>query len=499
MEDIYLGKNSTIFTILFISIIFTVIGIFFSKGKTSINSYIVADRSLGSKSLTASLVASCFGLWILIGPSEAATWGGLGAIIGYALGQATPFLAFIFIGKRMRQIMPNGNSLTQFVFVRFGNGLFKLVLFLSLFYLFVYLCAEVTAIAKIINLISNIPLWQTSMFIILSTLAYTLYGGLVASIFTDRLQFLIIIILLLVSINQIFISESSSFDINTIKDKAGFLISGKYFYGYTAGITFFIAVFATNLFDQGIWQRVYAARSDKDLIKGLISTFFVVVPFLLVLGFFGIVAVVTGNNEDTSTVFFSLLFNSFSEINIIILSSILVLILSLVISSIDTLINAISSLIIINGDKFFKLGPRALRQLSYILIFLMSCVVFLISSKGYSVLFMFLFADLLCCSASFTIFYGMFKGDLSKKLAFSSVIFGLLSGLLIFPNQTFEKSVLIGTLIPKSFFPDWITNALLFWSFILATFVPLLIILIFKRKHITFEFKNIKYMVDRII
>jgi len=112
---------------------------------------------------------------------------------------------------------------------------------------------------------------------------------------------------------------------------------------------------------------------------------------------------------------------------------------------------------------------------------------------------MFLFADLLCCSASFTIFYGMFKGDLSKKLAFSSVIFGLLSGLLIFPNQTFEKSVLIGTLIPKSFFPDWITNALLFWSFILATFVPLLIILIFKRKHITFEFKNIKYMVDRII
>ena len=499
MDIIYLSKNVTIITILLVSIVFASVGIFLSKGNTSISSYISADRNLGNKSLTASLVASCFGVWILIGPSEAATWGGIGAIIGYALGQASPYLAFILIGKRMRKIMPNGNSLTQFVLVRFGKQMFKLVLFLSLFYIFVYLCAEVTAIAKVINLISGIPLWQTSLLILISTLAYTLYGGLVASIITDRLQFLIIIILLLISINQIFIAESASFNIDLIKDKANFLISGKYFYGYTAGITFFIAVFATNLFDQGIWQRVYAAKSDSDLIKGLFSAFLVVLPFLLTLGFFGIIAVVTGNDKDSSTVFFSLLFNSFSELNTLIIASILILILSLVISSIDTLINSISSLIIINGDKFFKLGPRALRQLSYILIVLMSGIVFFVSSKGYSVLFMFLFADLLCCSASFPIFYGMFKGDLSKKLAFGSVISGLLSGILVFPNQTFEKSILIGTLIPKSQFPLWITNALLFWSFVLAVFIPMLIVLIFKRKFINFNFENIKYIVKKII
>ena len=499
MEIINLSKYSTIFIILVVSIVFASLGIFFSKGNTSISSYISADRNLGNKSLTASLVASCFGVWILIGPSEAATWGGIGAILGYALGQASPYLAFILIGKRMRKIMPEGNSLTQFVLVRFGKQMFKLVLFLSLFYMFVYLCAEVTAIAKVVNLISGIPLWQTSLLIIISTLTYTLYGGLVASIITDRLQFLIIIILLLISINQIFITENTSFNIDLIRDKANFLISGKYFYGYTAGITFFIAVFATNLFDQGIWQRVYAAKTDRDLLKGLISAFFIILPFLLILGFFGIIAVITGNDKDTSTVFFSLLFNSFSEFNNLIVGSILVLILSLVVSSMDTLINAFSSLIIINGDKFLKLGPRALRQLSYILILSISGVVFFIASKGYSVLFMFLFADLLCCSAVFPTFYGMFKGDLSKKLAFGSVISGLLCGLLIFPNQTFEKSILIGTLIPKSIFPVWVTNTLLFWSFVLATFIPMLIILIFKRKDVSFEFDNMKYLVRKII
>ena len=153
MSEFYLSQTATITTLILTTTIFAAIGFFFSKGKISISSYLAADRSIGRKSLTASLTASCFGVWILIGPAEAATWGGLGAIIGYAFGQALPFLAFIIIGKRMRKIMPEGNSLTQFVLFRFGNTMFKLILGLSILYMFVYLCAEVTAIAKITNLL----------------------------------------------------------------------------------------------------------------------------------------------------------------------------------------------------------------------------------------------------------------------------------------------------------------------------------------------------------
>ena len=53
--------------------------------------------------------------------------------------------------------------------------------------------------------------------------------------------------------------------------------------------------------------------------------------------------------------------------------------------------------------------------------------------------YFFLFADLLCCAAVFPIFYGMFKGDIDEKLSLISVIIGLISGLLLFPNQTFDK------------------------------------------------------------
>jgi SSS family solute:Na+ symporter len=498
MNEFYLSQTITITTLILTSIVFAGVGIYYSRGKSSISSYLAADRSIGRKSLTASLTASCFGVWILIGPSEAATWGGLGAVIGYALGQALPFLAFITIGKRMRKIMPEGNSLTQFVFIRFGEAMFKLVLALSMFYMFVYLCAEVTAIAKIVNLISGFPLWKTSLLIIVSTLIYTLYGGLRASIFTDKIQFVIIFIFLIIAINQVFVTDTNSFSAELIREKAATLVSGKYFYGYTAGLTFFIAVFATNLFDQGVWQRVYAAKSDKDLAIGFVSTFFIVLPFLLVLGFFGILAVTLGNFKDPSTVFFSLLLNPMSGYNSILTISILVLSLSLVISSIDTLINAISSLIIINGSKFLRLGTKALKNISFYLIMILSFITFIIASKGYSVLFMFLFADLLCCAAVFPVFYGMFNKNISKKLGFYSVLSGLVSGLLLFPNATFSKSILIGNILSVNYFPNWISTALLFWSFVLATFVPMIIALIFNRKTNTFVFKKVGQQVKFI-
>jgi Na+/proline symporter len=497
MNTIYLDQSTTVITLVLTSLAFAAIGIVYSKGKLSINSYLNADRSIRKRSLTASLVASCFGVWILIGPSEAATWGGLGAIIGYGLGQALPFLAFITIGQRMRKIMPNGNTLTQFVLIRFGKTMFRLVLLLTIIYLFVYFAAEVTAIAKVVNLISGFPLWQTSLLIIITTLAYTLYGGLRASIFTDKIQFVIIIILLIFAINHIFNSGSNTFSTDLINEKAGTLMSGKYFYGYTAGLTFFIAVFATNLFDQGVWQRVFAAKSSDDLRKGFVSAFFIVIPFMLILGFFGILAVSVGKAADPSTLFFNLLLEPFSGINSLLTISILVLVIALVISSIDTLINAISSTIIVEGDKFINLkNKNSYLSLSRYLICGLSVVIFLIASKGYSVLFMFLFADLLCCAAVFPIFYGMFKGDVNEKLSLISVIIGLISGILLFPNQTFDKSIIIGGLFPADGFPIWISSALLFWSFILATFTPMITLLVFK-KDSKFDFSKIKTLIKK--
>jgi len=359
--------------------------------------------------------------------------------------------------------------------------------------MFIYLCAEVTAIAKVVQLISGTDLWKTSLIILVSTLIYTLKGGLRISILTDKFQFIIISIFLILIFYYLFLSGNINIDINLITSKASTLIDPKYFYGYTAGITFFIAVFATNLFDQGVWQRVFAAKSMDDVEKGFKNSFFIVLPVILLLGFCGIVAVSLDQAKDPSTIIFSLLLSSGGMMFAI---AILILALTLVISSMDTLINAISSLIIIDGKKIFNSGSK-LNYLNFskLFIIILSVLVFFIASKGLSVLYMFLLADLLCCAAAFPVFYGMFKQDINGKIALLSVIAGLVGGLLFFPNLTFEKSILIGVLFDASLFPSWISTALLFWSFVVATILPIITTLILRKPSIQFSFVRIKQII----
>ena len=53
----------------------------------------------------------------------------------------------------------------------------------------IFLIAEVTAVSILIKYISGTSLWITAFIIIFTSLIYTLYGGLRASIFTDNIQF----------------------------------------------------------------------------------------------------------------------------------------------------------------------------------------------------------------------------------------------------------------------------------------------------------------------
>ena len=84
-------------TILIISLFavclgFMSFGYYVSRGKISRSAFLVSDRNVDFFGITFSLTASCFGIWILIGPAEASTWGGVGAVIGYAAGQSFVFL-----------------------------------------------------------------------------------------------------------------------------------------------------------------------------------------------------------------------------------------------------------------------------------------------------------------------------------------------------------------------------------------------------------------------
>jgi len=470
MEQInLLSQSSTIILIVFISLIFLIIGIVYSKKYQDINNYLVANRSVETFSLTTSLVASALGAWILFGPASAATWGGIGAVIGYALGTAFPLFTLIYLGKKFRKSYPMGKTLIEVIRLRFGSKLFKLILFLSIFYMSIFLIAEVTAVSILVNYISGTDLWITALIVIVSSLIYTLYGGLRASIFTDNIQFIVLILLLLIGFSYIISLNYNDFNFEFIKTNKPNLLSSNYLPNFTAGLTFFIAVAATNLFHQGNWQRVYAAKNNDVLTKSLIFSFIIIIPIVFFMGFSGLVAASENSSVIPDLAFFSLLLK---EQSVYLSITILVLAISLTISSIDTLINAISSLIIVDGNKVVEVKVNYLKVSKQIIV-LLSIITFFIASKGLSILYLFLLADLFCCAAVLTVFYSFYSKSINEKNAYISIIIGLISGILLFPSLDFSKSILVGIIFPIDFFPSFVSQSLLFCSFILATFVPI--------------------------
>ena len=273
------------------------------------------------------------------------------------------------------------------------------------------------------------------------------------------------------AISSLFVVDGkATFNFNK---KTDYLRLSKHFIIFLSLIAFFIAVAATNLFHQGNWQRVYAAKNFETLKKSLIISFFIIMPIVFYMGFTGMVAFSIDPTTRPDLGFFTLLLKEQTEMLSLI---IVVLGLALTISTVDTLVNAISSLFVVDGKATFNLDKKIdyLKISKYFIVFL-SLIAFGIASKGFDILYLFLLADLFCCAFVFTVFYS-FYNKVNEKTAYISIIIGLVAGFLMFPFPDFSKSLLVGVLMPKELFSSFVSQSLLFLSFIIATFLPAVIL-----------------------
>jgi Na+/proline symporter len=284
---------------------------------------------------------------------------------------------------------------------------------------------------------------------------------------------IVIGILLLILILIIIESSGNNFSFEYIESKNPQLLSSSYIPSYTAGLTFFIAVAATNLFHQGNWQRVYAAKNYKTLKLSLIISFFVIIPIVCLMGFIGMVSFSSDPSIRPDLGFFTLLLKDQTEFLSLM---IIVLGVSLTISTVDTLVNAISSLFVIDGKATFNLDKKTdYLKISKYFIILLSIIAFGIASKGFDILYLFLLADLFCCAFVITIFYSFYY-RINEQTAYFAIIIGLVAGFLMFPFPDFSKSLFVGVFLPKDLFTPFISQSLLFLSFVVATFLPAIIL-----------------------
>ncbi len=418
--------------------VFLALGIWYVRGRSiSVEDYIVSRNTAGFGLATATLVASGLGAWILFSPAETGTWAGIAGLVGYGVGSAAPLVAFVLLGPRMRQLMPEGHSVTEYVRHRFGLPMYYFTVFVVIFYMLVFLTAELTGIAQAVELIGGAALWTTAGIVGLLTVIYTAYGGMRASLFTDRIQFYIIVPLLAVVVISGLVGSGDL--MGTAAENAPELLSLGHVPGWQFGLVLVIAILAAEMFNQGTWQRVYTVRDIRTLRTGFVIAGAVALPVIFLMGLFGIMAVGWNPDVNPSVAMFAFVVEVMPLWAVVL---VLVLAMVLVMSSMDTLLNGITSAVTTDLSIFSESGQGSntgtmLRASRWITIATVIPAV-AIASQGYSVLYLFLIADLVCAAALFPVFFGLFARHFSGTAALVSSIAGLVVGALFFPLPDFS-------------------------------------------------------------
>lgn len=448
-----LGTTQAIIWLAIFSALFAAAGILYARRHSEdLDAFITARNTQGPIATLATLLASALGAWILLSPAEAATWGGLSAIIGYALGSMSPLLAMLVLGRRMRELMPSGHTLTEYLIARYGRPMYGLTLAIMVFYVFIELTAEITAISMLMTLLAPVPMGLTAVIVMGTVLLYTAVGGLSASIFTDKVQIIIIVPLLLALVAVGWHITGGIGPIATgLEQRAPNLLNLGDTDGLKAGATFFVAILLTGIFHQGNWQRIYAARTVADMQRGFLLGGLLVVPFIFLMGMFGLAWVAMTPGGEASVALFAVVIPNVGPWMAVVF---IPLGLALVMSSADTAISAIGSIIAVDGARLMPQAPPArLLKLARLLVLVLAIPVVIVASQGFSVLYLFLLADLLCAAAAFPVFFGLYSRRHDGVDALAGTLAGLAAGLLAFPHpgqplDTLLESFLLAALVP---------------------------------------------------
>ena len=408
---------------------FGYIGLQASNRETDDDSYLSSRGTQDWRGIGLSLFASGMGVWILLGPSEVAYYGGFWDVTGYAVSSMTPFLLLAYIGPMIRDSIPDGITLADYARQRLGRRMQIYVGAISILYMFTFLFAEFTAIGKVMEHISGMDPLAPMIMVGAVTAAYTAYGGLPASLATDRVQALVISVLVTLVLLVLLggdpgqmLEDARAY--NT--DDAWSVGSISHMQSFESGLALVVAITAAEMFSQGNWQRVYASKDDDSLRKGALLAAAMVFPLVFAMGFLGTVAAGRGGVADPSIAFFYVL----GETSFLVASVLIVLVVSLVCSSADTLQNAIVasySRDISDGEMDLITSRLATVAMIPLAIYMASGpTIFGFEINALSVFGIFLFADMLAAATVSPVLLTLW-GGVSSRGAFLGCLAGFAS------------------------------------------------------------------------
>jgi len=214
-------------------------------------------------SVALSICATSAGAWLLYTPGEAAYNAGWWGVLGYPIAMFLGPLIMSVFASKFREQLPDSANITDWVGHRFGRVVQAYVTIVLIYYMFIYLVSQLKTMGDMTaKFYGKAPEWGI-VPVAVFTMVYTMIGGLPASIMTDWIQAVAIVAFVIIIgitlFTEVHFTEADWREVSHGKDA-----------GFDTFVALCLSVLGAEAFNLAFWQRIYAAKDERQLKIGFV-------------------------------------------------------------------------------------------------------------------------------------------------------------------------------------------------------------------------------------
>ncbi len=275
------------YTIGYFIFMFAIGAYYFTKVKTS-DAYLIAGWNMGFWNITGTIISTNCGAAVFIG------WVGMGFTVGMSgfFKFALPAVLFsmiliLFFSKPLRR--QRLYTLADLYSERFGD---KAGILPSIFSAFVYsvptTALQIVGMSTIFKIVFGIDINYGIALSFALVLGFTILGGLVATIVTDAIQSVIVIVgIVVLAVSAVMFGGGFE---NIIKNTPAEYLSPLGAEGLGDVLIFAFTVGPFYLVWQSTWQRIFASRTEDVAIRAGLTGYAIVLVVAVLPYMIGVIA-----------------------------------------------------------------------------------------------------------------------------------------------------------------------------------------------------------------
>ncbi len=249
---------------------------FKSAKNETIEGYFANHRTTKLSMMLCSQVATAVGAGMVVGVAAEAFRTGISYPLMFAVSASTSALLFASIAKKIKAFGDKHKAITIGDFLEHRYGKITRIVFAcgAILLAIIWGSAQYSAVAHLFTIMLGAKYWLALLLTLIVTISYTAAGGLRSDIFTDFLQFWVMLISFMVLVPLALFYAGGTSSITQLPQT---YFDPLAFGGLTVLLGGIFLSGLVNVPSVDSWQRIYAAESGKTSQKA----FLFAIPLIL--------------------------------------------------------------------------------------------------------------------------------------------------------------------------------------------------------------------------